>query len=414
MAVMDNSPNPLRITRSELYERAWTTPIIRLAEEFGITNFLLAGICRNHQIPTPPAGHWSKVAHGKPMYRPPLAGDGGLLIDIGQLKTPGYRASKPMKRHKPTDQTEPPRPSEATPVSHAKAMKTVARLRAGKGDGLVRVAGAGCFKVTASVAMAERVALVLDHLLVKVEGQGWRVKASEQRLELDINGEAIGFELVELTDRVVHKITESERAAQEKYRARIAQARKTGAYVSPWDAPKIADWDYIPNGKLSLVLDETASYRGVRRTFSDRKTQRVETLIDYVIKALAGFEAETKRRRIEAEAARMQAEEDGRRREALKQLAVIEARRVDFADRQIVRLERVDRMIRLLAHLGDGDLPSDTDRFRDWLKRYVGLLQADLGTDRIETRLASTRLMYDDAVTHAWIDVETGNHRSSV
>ncbi len=30
MAVMDNSPNPLRITRSELYERAWATPIIRL------------------------------------------------------------------------------------------------------------------------------------------------------------------------------------------------------------------------------------------------------------------------------------------------------------------------------------------------------------------------------------------------
>lgn len=414
MAVMENSPIPLRITRSELYERAWATPIIRLAEEFGITNFLLAGICRNHQIPTPPAGHWSKVAHDKSLSRPPLAGDGEVLVDIGQVKTPGYRASKPVKLHKPTDQTPLPAPSAAPAELHSKVTKTVVRLRAGKGDGLVRVGGAGCFKVTASVAMADRVALVLDILLVKTEEQGWRVKATEQRLELDLDGEAIGFELIELTDRIVHKITDAEREAQEKYRARIAQARKTGAYVSPWDAPKIPDWDYIPNGKLSLVLDETASYRGVRRTFSDRKTQRVETLIDCVIEALAGFEAETKRRRIEAEAARIQAEEDRRRREALKQLAVIEARRVEFADRQIVRLERVDRMIRLLAHLGDGDLPSDTDRFRDWLKRYVGLLQADLGTDRIETRLASTRLMYDDAVTHAWIDVETGNHRSSV
>ena len=413
MAVMEHSPDPLRITRSELYERAWTTPIIRLSEEFGITNFLLAGICRKHQIPTPPSGHWSKVAHDKPLSRPPLAGDGEVLIDIGQVKTPGYRASKPAKRHERTDQTAPG-PPEAPAVFHSKVAKTVALLRARKGDGLVRVGGAGCFKVSASVAMADRVAAVLDRLLVKVEEQGWRVKATEQRLELDIDGEAIGFELVELTDRVVHKITDAERAAQEKYRARIAQARKTGAYVSPWDAPKIADWDHIPNGKLSLVLDETARWRGVRRTFSDRKTQRVETLIDCVVEALAGFAAETKRRRIEAEAARVQAEEDRRRREALKQLAVIEARRIEFADRQVERLEKVDRMTRLLAHLGDGDLPSDTDRFRDWLKGYVSMLQADLGVDRIETRLANTRLMHDDAVTYAWVDVETGSHRSSV
>lgn len=162
------------------------------------------------------------------------------------------------------------------------------------------------------------------------------------------------------------------------------------------------------------MLDETARWRGVRRTFSDRKTQRVETLIDCVVEALAGFAAETKRRRVEAEAVRVQAEEDRRRREALEQLAIIEARGVEFADRQIERLEKVERLTRLIAHLGDGDLPSDTDRFRDWLKRYVGMLQADLGTDRIETRLASTRLMHDDAVTHAWIDVETGSHRSSV
>jgi hypothetical protein len=141
MAGMEKPPDPLRLTRSELYERAWATPVIRLAEEFGITNFLLAGICRKHQIPTPPAGYWSKVAHDKPLSRPPLAGDGEALIDIGQVKTPGFRASNPTKRHKGADQTEPPSPPEAPAASHAKAAKTVARLRAGKGDGLVRIGG---------------------------------------------------------------------------------------------------------------------------------------------------------------------------------------------------------------------------------------------------------------------------------
>lgn len=81
MAAMENSPDLLRLTRNELYERAWATPIIRLAEEFGITNLLLSGTCRKHQIPTPPAGYWSKVAHDKPLSRPPPADTCRAIIE---------------------------------------------------------------------------------------------------------------------------------------------------------------------------------------------------------------------------------------------------------------------------------------------------------------------------------------------
>ena len=415
---MENSANPLRLTRSELYDRVWESPVIRVAEQFGITNFLLTGICRKHEIPTPPAGYWSKVAHDKAPARSPLGGDAETLLDIGRVKTPGYRASMPVARGKgsndPSEGAEPLKLSEPPSAIHAKAVKTIARLRAGKGEGLIRVSGTGCFKVTATAGIADRVEVIFDRLVTKVEEQGWRVKGGDARLELDIDGEVIGFEVVELTDRVVHRLTEAEHVAKARYEARVAQAQRTGAYVSTWDAPRIADWDHVPNGKLSLVLDENARYRGVRRTFSDRKTQRVETRIDCIAEALSGYAAETKRRRIEAENARIRSEEEGRRREALRKLQEIETRRVEFADRQIVRLEKLSRMTALIAHLGEGDLPSDTDRFRDWLKRYVGVLQADLGADRIETRLMTTRLMHDDATTSSWIDVETGGYRSSV
>lgn len=415
---MENLADPLRLTRSELYDRVWASPVIRLAEQFGITNFLLAGICRKHEIPTPPAGYWSKVAHKKAPARPPLGGDAETLVDIGRVKTPGYRASKPVARGKGSNQpnvgAEPLELSEPPGAPHAKAVKTIARLRAGKGEDLIRVSGTGCFKVTATAGIANRVEVILDRLVTKVEEQGWRVTAGDGRLELDIDGEVIGFEVVELTDRVVHKLTEAEHVAKARYEARVAQAQRTGAYVSTWDAPRIADWNHVPNGKLSLVLDENARYRGVRRTFSDRKTQRVETLIDCIAEALSGYAAETKRQRLESEKARVRAEEQSRQREALKRLEQIETRRVEFAERQIVRLEKLSRMTTLIAHLGDGELPSDTDRFRDWLKRYVGVLQADLGADRIEARLLTTRLMHDDATISSWIDVETGSYRSSV
>ena len=51
MALMENSPEPIQLTRAELFERVWATPVIRLAEQFGITNFLLAGICRVDRRP---------------------------------------------------------------------------------------------------------------------------------------------------------------------------------------------------------------------------------------------------------------------------------------------------------------------------------------------------------------------------
>lgn len=408
-------PDPLRLSRSELYERVWATPIIRLAEKFGITNFLLTGICRSHQIPTPPAGYWSKVAHDKALVRPSLPGDGAVLIDIGRAKIPGYRSSKAGARkleNRGVERVEPSVPTEAQAAPHTKVTKTVARLRAARGESLVRISGAGCFAVTASVRIADRVEAVLDRLVVKVEERGWHVKAIESRFELEIDGEMIGFELIEQTDRVAHQPTATESLAKARYEARVAQARKTGSYVSHWDAPRIPEWDYVPNGKLSLVLDEKARWRGVRRTFSDRKTQRVETLIDCIIESLAGYSIETKRKRVDDEIARVRSEEEARRREELRRLEQIDARRVEFADRQIVRLERLSRMEALILHLGDGELPNDTERFRDWLARHVNTLRSELEPDRLERRLAKTRLMHDDAVVSSWIDVETGGHRS--
>lgn len=414
---MENRFGPLQLTRAELFDRVWTTPVIRLAEEFGITNFVLAGICRKHQIPTPGAGYWSRVAHGKGGARPELGGDRTALIDIGRIRTPGFRSSRPKSRTAGTIERNAAAGSSPDPTTHEmphpKAAKTVARLRSAKAEDRVRVAGPGCFSVLASPATADRVECVLSRLLSATDHRGWVVTAGPQGLGLNVDGEPISFELIEATDRVPHVLTEKERRAIEAYDARAEKARRTGAYVSTWDKPRIPEWDYLPNGKLSLVLEEKARWRGVRRTFSDRKTQRVETLIDCIVEALSGYAAEAKRRRVEDEKARIRAEEEHQRREVQKRLAQIDERRVEFAERQVARLERLSRWTRLVDHLGDGELPAETDRFRAWLRGHVGVLRADLTPEALEGRLAATRLMHDDAVTSSWIDVETGAYRTA-
>ncbi len=60
------------ITRGELYERVWTTPVRRLAQEFGISDVALSKLCRRRNIPLPPRGYWARQVVGKAPVRPPL------------------------------------------------------------------------------------------------------------------------------------------------------------------------------------------------------------------------------------------------------------------------------------------------------------------------------------------------------
>ena len=50
----------IALTRKQLYQRVWETPIDTLRKEFGISNVGLGKICRHSQIPVPPRGYWAK------------------------------------------------------------------------------------------------------------------------------------------------------------------------------------------------------------------------------------------------------------------------------------------------------------------------------------------------------------------
>src|ERR1700728_4294097 len=74
----------IRLTRAELYEKVWTTPVRTIAQEFGMSDVGLAKICRKHGIPIPPLGYWRKTETGHKVVRPPLspATNGLETLDI--------------------------------------------------------------------------------------------------------------------------------------------------------------------------------------------------------------------------------------------------------------------------------------------------------------------------------------------
>jgi hypothetical protein len=47
---------PVELTRRTMYDLVWSKPMIKVAEEFGISDVALKKACDRHRVPTPPRG----------------------------------------------------------------------------------------------------------------------------------------------------------------------------------------------------------------------------------------------------------------------------------------------------------------------------------------------------------------------
>ena len=60
-----NSRQSINLRRSELYQRVWETPMVKLARELGMSDVGLAKLCRRWDVPVPERGYWAKRRAGK-------------------------------------------------------------------------------------------------------------------------------------------------------------------------------------------------------------------------------------------------------------------------------------------------------------------------------------------------------------
>jgi hypothetical protein len=74
----------IRLTRAELHEKVWATPMRTLAKEFGLSDVGLAKVCRKHNIPVPPVGYSRRKETGYKVsrYSLPASKDGQESLDI--------------------------------------------------------------------------------------------------------------------------------------------------------------------------------------------------------------------------------------------------------------------------------------------------------------------------------------------
>jgi hypothetical protein len=93
----------ITLTRQQLYDRAWSTPLDTLANELGLSGRGLGKPCERHGISVPPRGSWAKKAARQRVQQTPLP-----------PAVPGAAAAFRSKRPEPEELA-----TESAPETHA-------------------------------------------------------------------------------------------------------------------------------------------------------------------------------------------------------------------------------------------------------------------------------------------------------
>jgi len=255
--------------REELYERIWTTPIVRLSKEFGISDVALAKICKKLVVPKPPRGYWAKLKFNKKVQRPLLPNISPDVpseyvhyyyqkLEYEVNVDPAIRESISVKRNIiiPANLDNP----------HHLVKKAKAILEHAKPaeNGLLCEHHQGCLNVNVSPPGLERALRIMDAVIKGFEAEGFAISFEtgfHGSSYASVKGEKVCFSITEDFHRNDHSPTQEEIA-------------KNKAHPF-WDIKK---YDYHPTGELSLRIGESGAY-GCRKKWSDSKTGRLEEKI---------------------------------------------------------------------------------------------------------------------------------------
>lgn len=403
------------LTRRELYDLVWSTPMIRLAETFGLSDVGLAKICAKHRVPTPPRGYWARKEAGYKVKQTIFSRVDDPLLDriaiAGSMDNLPVAVRDVIERQKTERRTSPKkapaerlRPVEFAVVEkpHPAIRATAVALRRSRPpkDPIAKAQGPDLCGLAISGDSVERIISFLDALVRSCEERGMAFKPRDDRMSVSVQTDEVTFQIEEAVKRIPHVWTDAEIAEEERRRKRRERARWDWNDLEDW-GPKVPEFDYRPTGKFGLVISGWND--GLRRSWRDGKHQSLETLLPSVVDGFEAHIASLKHRRESHERAKAARRELQRRRALAKareereikrhalldDLMTAEARAaalkvwirswqdragaddpavgrmLGWADDQLRKTERLLHANRLSAHLEDAALFPEIDDLSD-------------------------------------------------
>lgn len=286
----------IELTREELFKQVWERPMTKVAADYGISDVALKKICKKHRIIVPGRGYWAKKAAGKKVaqakYRPVSEPELNHIVIYGSpfQKLPDQVQKTKAAAEKREKKIEKKVEVGSSPEELRPSVERVRKnLEKGKPDqnGIVNITGQNNFDVSVSSDSAERVVAFLNAFLNAAEERSYKAIKGDSSLVMYVDDEPLSFSISETTKRLKHVPAEKELAAVEKWEK--YQARRAHNWCLEYKPrPETPEWDYEPTGLLQVHIDQRSyTYDGLRRTFGDGKTQRIEKLISPILVGLA-------------------------------------------------------------------------------------------------------------------------------
>jgi hypothetical protein len=238
----------ITLTREELYERVWSTPVSKLAAEFGMSDVGLAKWCKKLDIPRPGLGYWARLAAGQKPKRPKLPPPPKHLR--ARELTVTFWRRPPV----PPDHVQRPRPvppDVPIPESLHGAHPVVRQLREELAkatpdhNGLLRVSQTRVTDAAIRIGpdSVNRMLRLLAGIFRVLEQRGHRVELGtggwEKHLEILC---CVGHEKV--------RLTVEEKVAKKPHTATEQEKRDHGLWGS-----QIPKYDGYPSGALTILVN---------------------------------------------------------------------------------------------------------------------------------------------------------------
>jgi len=215
------STSSVKLTREQLYEEVWKTPIHRLSVKYGLSDVGLAKACKRMDIPRPPRGYWRRKEVGARVKQIPLPEPkDGAQLEI-EFRPVYGRAKRGWKTGGRGDQSSPYRleVSEFLQDAHPLIDSSKSRLEAlsENKSGLLITKVKRCLDLQVSRNHLDRCLRLLDAIFKEWEEKGNCVaigtsgdkgvtvlRAGEEEIQLSIVEEVKEFEIEPTKEELLH------------------------------------------------------------------------------------------------------------------------------------------------------------------------------------------------------------------
>ena len=359
------------VQRQALYEQVWAQPMTKVAKEYGISNVALAKICKKLNVPYPWRGYWRRKETGKAVKQLPLPPNADPRKQTATIqKTIQPEAVAHMSEDTSQRITAEQAPEQKIEVpdrlgkTHRLLSGHLTEWRSASVDvyGAIRSGSLRQLNIRVSKQNLSRALRIMNTLFVALEARGHQVGIQDgykKTLGVRINGQPVEFGL------------------EEKFQ-RINRPEDKNRRPDPWG---YRQYEYVSTGTLILKITEWGA-DGLQKSWSDGKTEKIETCLnDFIVGLLKVAEAVKARRlkqeqeeqlRREAECRRQ--EEAQKRQEELARRQALEQEATNWAKVQQLRAYLAAVKDRLHAKHGEIQSGSQADRWLTWAHQHADRL----------------------------------------